>query len=529
MLRHPAAFGQDRGAAAIPPPRPGAVRITPREAGGGLPELPPLPGETRTSRSGGMAELRDPGTTLVPGQVVQPIDLANVLRLAGARDLDIAMAREQVLHAVGALDQARGLWLPSLFSGPTYYRADGQVQEINGKVITVDRGSLFLGTTATLANSFPAAPPGTGFPPLNTLSGVLRFSDAIYGVRAAKRIIAANQAGVAAATNDALLSAADGYFDLQQASGMLAIAREAAANAQALAEITESFGRTGAGLEADHRRALTELRSRRRSIRLAAGQLEVASANLVRPLLIDPHIVVAPAEPAETIYRLVADDVALDDMVAQGWRCRPELAQAREQVEASLLRLKQAKLRPFVPSLALTYSGGGFGGGTGSFFGNFSTRGDFAASLFWDLRGLGMIDRGLIRQAHANRHIADIELCRIQAQVAADVVAAFKARIAASEAMDDARESVTEARESLALNLTNIRGGGGLPGATRPIEVLQPIQALAQARADYLLAVLAYNRAQFRLYRAIGQPPIAPPPATAAGPAAAAPAAPARR
>ena len=53
--------------------------------------------------------------------------------------------------------------------------------------------------------------------------------------------------------------------------------------------------------------------------------------------------------------------------------------------------------------------------------------------------------------------------------------------------------------------------GAGLPAATRPIEVLQPIQALAQARADYLNAVLAYNRAQFRLYRAIGQPPLLPP------------------
>ena len=102
----------------------------------------------------------------------------------------------------------------------------------------------------------------------------------------------------------------------------------------------------------------------------------------------------------------------------------------------------------------------------------------------------------------------------LEAQVANDVVVAYKARIAAAEAMDDARESVTEAIESLELNLTNIRRGAGLPGATRPIEVLQPIQALAQARTDYLAAVLAYDRAQFRLYRAIGQAPHAPAPST---------------
>jgi outer membrane protein TolC len=77
-----------------------------------------------------------------------------------------------------------------------------------------------------------------------------------------------------------------------------------------------------------------------------------------------------------------------------------------------------------------------------------------------------------------------------------------------------------EALDSLRLNLLNIRRGAGLPGSTRPIEVLQPIQALAQTRADYLDAVLAYNRAQFRLYRALGQPPLLATPSVPSPPAA---------
>ena len=496
------ARGQER------PTAPTAVQLGTPAPAVRMPTIPALPEPSESTEIRTTAEGR--GFPILDGQEVQPIDLANALRLAGARALDIATAREQVLHAVGQLDQARGLWLPSLFTGPTYYRLDGQVQEINGKVITVSRGSLSLSSTATLANSFPAAPPGSGFPALNSLSGTLRISDAIFGVKVAKRTIAANRAGVAAATNDAILGAAEGYFDLQEAAGMLQIAREAAENAGSLAAITGSFVKSGAGLEADHRRILAELRSRKRSIRMAVGQLEVASANLVRPLLIDPHVVVAPAEPAETVYRPVADDCVLDDLITQAWRWRPELLQARELVEASIYRLKQARLRPFVPSLAVSYAGGGFGGGVGSYFGNFSGRGDLAASLFWDLRGLGLIDRGVIRQAHAGRHMADIDFLRIQAQVAADVVAAYKARRAAADSMEDARESVAEAVQSLKLNMTNIRGGGGLPGATRPIEVLQPIQALAFSRTDYLTAVLAYNRAQFRLHRAIGRAPMIP-------------------
>ncbi len=489
-------------------PEPGASSSLP-------PALPDAPPPAHREMAASTREL-----PLFPGQVVQPIDLASVLRLAGGRDLDIATARQQVMQALADLQEARGLWLPSLFTGPTFYSLNGQVQAINGQVQTVHRNSLSLGTTATLANSFPAPPPGSGYPPLNTLSGVLRISDAIYQTRSARRVIAANQAGVAATTNNALLAASEAYFDLQLAAGTLAIAREATGNAEDLANLTGTYARSGAGLEADHRRILTEFRSRQRAVRAAAGQLKVASAELIRRLVLDPHVVVAPVEPAEAVIRLVADDVPLDDLICQGWRARPELARARELVEASVMRLKQAKLRPFVPSLAVSYSGAAFGGGANSTLGNFGGRNDFAASLFWELRGLGLSDIAAVRRFGADKKSADIDLVRVQAQVASDVVASSEARAAATAQMDEARESVAEAVQSLELNLTNIRRGAGLPGATRPIEVLQPIQALAQTRTEYLNAVLAYNRAQFRLYRAIGRPPTVAAPSLAEIPAA---------
>jgi outer membrane protein TolC len=489
---------------------------------------PPLINPTQPAPPGGAASAAEPapaalvdglGTPLFPGQVVQPIDLASTLRMAGGRDLDIATAQQRVLRSLADLQEARGLWLPSFFTGPTFYSLNGPVQAINGQILTAHRNSLSLGTTASLANSFAAPPPGSGYPPLNSLSGVLRISDAIYQARSARRFVAANEAGVGVAINDALLAASEAYFDLQQAAGTLAIAREAADNADILANLTGSYARSGSGLEADHRRSLAEVRSRQRSIRAAAGQLKVASAELVRRLVLDPHVVVAPVEPAEAVIRLVADDVPLDDLICQAWRGRPELARARELVEAAVLQLKQAKLRPFVPSLAVSYSGAAFGGGANGTLGNLGPRSDFAASLFWDLRGLGLIDVAAVRRRSADKNTADIDLIRVRAQVANDVVASFETRAAAAAQMEEARESVAEAQQSLDLNLSNIRQGAGLPGATRPIEVLQPIQALAQARSDYLVAVLAYNRAQFRLLHALGRPPItsSPPGQSSAG------------
>jgi hypothetical protein len=40
----------------------------------------------------------------------------------------------------------------------------------------------------------------------------------------------------------------------------------------------------------------------------------------------------------------------------------------------------------------------------------------------------------------------------------------------------------------------------------RPQEVVAALQARAQANADFFAAVADYNRAQFRLYRALGHP-----------------------
>jgi outer membrane protein TolC len=235
--------------------------------------------------------------------------------------------------------------------------------------------------------------------------------------------------------------------------------------------------------------------------------LKVASAQLIRPLVLEPNLVVAPAEPAESVVRLVPDDAPLDSLLVVGLTHRPELAQAQETIKATLVRVQQARLRPLVPALAATYAGGGFGGGKGGFFGDFGPRGDFAASLFWDIRNLGFTDLAICHRRKAENRAADADLIRVQAQVASDVISAYEQRAAASAQMVEARSTVMESVKSLELNFLNIRRGSHLRDATRPIEVLQPIQALAQARGDYLDSVLLYNRAQFRLYRALGNTP----------------------
>ena len=492
-----------------------------KKADPNVPEIAPLQDAATVAESETIPNAKDAtpappprlpvDTALIPGRVVEPIDLANALRLAGARDLDIAVARQQIFAATADLTAARALWLPSLFYGPSWYRSDGQIQTVTGQVQTINRSALFLGGTAALPNTIQGPPPGTGIPSVNGMTTTVRISDAIFIPMAARRVLTANEAGLRTATNNALLQIAQAYFDLQGATGRLAIAREAAANAEALSAITDSYAKLGLGLEADHRRALTEVKHRRRDAQLAAGQLLVASANLIRLLVLDPKVVMAPVEPPECIIHLIPDDIPLDDLVVQGLQNRPELASAEALVQAAAVRRTQARLRPFTPAVFMTYAGGGMGGGPNAFFGNFGPRGDAEVGLYWELQNLGFTDVAIMRRRAAELEISNLEKTRALTQVGADIVAAFETRLAAARQIEDARETLVEAIESLRLNFVNIRQGAQLPRATRPIEVLQPIQALAQGRLDYLDSVLSYNRAQFQLKRAIGQAPLIPP------------------
>lgn len=499
--------------AAGPPERPRggppeAARVAARAPQDTLP--PALPDAMRQpeSTAPAMPLEEPPGLPLIPEQVIRPIDLPGALRLAGADDLDIAIARERVAQSLAELQQARVLWLPSLYIGPNWIRHDGQAQVVEGQVRTISKSSLFLGGTAAAGSGVSGPVPAGGPAQVSGLTSILRFSDAIFEPLAARQVMESRRAGIQTATNDALLGLAESYMDLQRAVGSLAIAREAAANAEALATLTASYARTGAGLDADYRRALTERDRQRKNVEQAVGELEVASAELIRRTRLDPRIVVAPVEPPETVLRLVSEGCPIDALIVTGLTSRPELAEAQALVQATLTRLKQAKLRPFIPSLALRYSGGGFGGGANGFFGDFNGRSDADVNLYWEIQNLGLADRAIAKQRAAQQRTANLELMKIQDRVASEVVRAEKGRIAASRQMNEAGRAVPEAQASLTLNFTNIRRGAGLPGATRPIEVLQPIQALAQARADYLDAVLAYNRAQFRLYWALGRPPL---------------------
>jgi outer membrane protein TolC len=229
-----------------------------------------------------------------------------------------------------------------------------------------------------------------------------------------------------------------------------------------------------------------------------------ASIQLARLLRLDPFVQLQPADKQAMPVTLMDADTPPTELAALALGSRPELTESQAFVRLAQERLRQATYGPLLPSVLLDYRAGGFGGGRGEFFGNFDGRSDFDAAMVWELKNLGFGDRAVHRLRQSEVRQAQLrgveEMDRIVSEVA-EALARVKSR---QTQIESARAAQTSAANSYKLNL-QIYTEEGIP-LIRPIEVMQSLQALARARQDYLATIVDYNRAQFQLYWALGNP-----------------------
>ncbi|HEV2438278.1 MAG TPA: TolC family protein, partial [Verrucomicrobiae bacterium] len=141
-----------------------------------------------------------------------PIDLPTALRLAGAQNLDVQIARDQLNEARANRASALEKFFPWLAPGVSYHRRDGVAQAVPAGTISDAH--------------FQSYSPGA------TAGAQLDLGDAIYSALAARQL--ANAAGHAfdAQRQDAVLAAAQDYFDLANAQALVGATDEALRIAQ---------------------------------------------------------------------------------------------------------------------------------------------------------------------------------------------------------------------------------------------------------------------------------------------------------
>ena len=439
-----------------------------------------------------------PAATAAATDRPMPINLATALSLASARPLDVAVAQERVKAAVAQLDRANVYWLPTVLVGGDYFRHDGRIQDNAGAVSDVSKSAMMLG----------AGP-----------SAVFAVSDAIFAPLAARQVVAARQAEAQAASNDSLLAVAEAYFNVQQARGELAAAADAARRAADLASRTTQQPIVDLAPAFEASRARTESYRRQQFVHAARERWRSASADLNRLLRLDPAALVEPTEPAHLQVTLIDLGHPVDELIPIALSSRPELAAQQALVQAALERLRQERLRPLVPSVLLrgastnptgTLGAGVFGGGPNGFVGNSGARMDLDIQLVWEFQNLGFGNKARVDEQRAEHNRAVLESFRTQDRVAAEVAQTYAQAQSATERLKLAELGLKEAVETADKSLAGLgqtkRSGNLILLVVRPQEAVAALQALAQAYADYFGALGDSNRAQFRLYRALGQP-----------------------
>ena len=188
-------------------------------------------------------------------------------------------------------------------------------------------------------------------------------------------------------------------------------------------------------------------------------------------------------------------------MIGTGLTNRPELKESQALVAAACQQHHRQKVAPFVPSVLLGFSSGGFGGGLGNNLDNVDGRYDFDAIVSWEMRNLGLGERAARRGANSQVQQARFEKIRVMDQVAREVSESHAQVTHRAERITVTQRAIELAENSYQRNVSRIRDGQGLP-----LEALQSLQALEDARRAYLDAVVEYNQAQFRLQWSLGWP-----------------------
>ncbi len=427
---------------------------------------------------------------------LHPIDLPYALGAVNASNPTIAVARARVDEAYARQQQAAVLWVPNAFVGgnpdspaflPTFYHHDGNVQNARGDVFEVTKSNLALQAGASLN---------------------LNLGEAFFAPRIARQATAAAAFRAQAVTFNVQLEVALAYLGMMHWYGAAAIDTEVIAKAEQMLQDAETAMRSGVSkTTADANRARTELEALRAERINFEAQAAYYSARLAQLLVLDPSLDLVPADRAVVPVALVNPDVAIDELIATGLLNRPELAESRALVREAVAAWRANQLRPLIPTLQVFYYDASFQGGTPGFH-NTSNRDDLIAQAGWELRNGGLGDLFRAREGRARVSAANFHVLEVQAQVGAEVSAAAKQAADYARTLRSLQEAVRQAEE-MWNRLTRLAFGlGGRSRQYDPLEALVALQQLHQARLAYLDGVIAFNENEFRLYWAMGQPPL---------------------
>jgi outer membrane protein TolC len=435
-----------------------------------------------------------------------PIDLPTALKLADVSNPTIGAARAMVLHALGMQMTACSLLLPSFNGGASYRGHNGPLQRTSGQISSLSEQAFFIGAGARITSTTITIPGVSIFTPL---------TDAWFEPLAARQNVAAARFHAGAAANEILLDVADLDIELLGNQSILDAQRLSESQAYEIVKIADSFAVTGQGRKADAERTKAEWKLRRAAVQKAEESVAVTAARLANRLNLDPAVrlvaIGGPLVPLE----LMDLGTPPQELIQIALKNRPDLASQSALIAEAEIRRKEEVGRPLLPTLWLGFVGGAFGGGSNlspPLLGRFAGRTDSEVRVYWTLLNMGAGNLALIRQRDAELGQAVAERQRTINRARSEIASALAEAQAAAAQIEMARHELESSALGFHQDLDRARNN-----LVRPIEVVNSLTLLAEARVNLVQALITYDQSEFRLWVALGFPPPLIDPATPTG------------
>ncbi|HWH70159.1 MAG TPA: TolC family protein, partial [Candidatus Sulfotelmatobacter sp.] len=296
-------------------------------------------------------------------QTAYPIDLPAALRLAGAQNLEVQIARERLKEAEANRTSALEQFFPWVAPGISYHRRDGVAQAVPSGIISDAH--------------FQSWSPGA------TVAAQLNLGDAIYKSLAARQQVAASDHALETQRQDSILGAARGYFELARAKALVEVSRQALQTSEDYEQQLNRAVAIGIAFRGDALRIRTQTQNYQILLRQALEQQRVAAVNLARLLHLDSRVELLPQGAELLPLTLFETNRSAETLVQQALTARPELKETQALLLAARAEKNGAVYGPLIPSVGAQAFGGGLGGGPDSGSSNFGAEGDYSVGVSW--------------------------------------------------------------------------------------------------------------------------------------------------
>ncbi len=415
----------------------------------------------------------------------QPIDLPTALRLAGAQNLDVAIARERLAEARAAEESAREQFFPWLSPGAGYRRHEGRIQKVEGTIIDVTKQSYDAGAA---------------------VRAQVDLGDAYFKTLAAHQLVGAAGEGLDAQSRDAVLAAAEGYFDLAKAQAAVGVAGEGVRISEDYENQLHQAVDIGIAFKGEELRVRVQTERERLRLRQTEEEQRVAAARLAQTLHLDALVELVARDADLAPLSLPGADAPLAALVRQALDARPELKQSRALMAAARETKVGVIYGPMIPSVGVQVFAGGLGGGVNNDTDHFGDAEDYFAGLSWRIGPGGLFDFGRIHAAEARLHGAQVAEEKLKDEITRQVVETDARVRSLADQLATVKGQLSAAGESLRLTRQRKEFGVG-----NVLENIQAEEDLTRARNDYVAAIAEYDKAQYRLRYATGASPALPP------------------